>query len=259
MNGNGRKDRLLVAAETLIEQGQLEKALLEYGRIVAEEPADTSTWLKMAELHMRLGANAEAAAIYSRTGELYIDQGFAKKAVAVYKQALKLAPGAAKGHLRLGVLYKQLGFAAEAVRQFELAGAALQGSGASAEAVGAFRQAAATDPDNPFLHVKLAEAASLAGLVEEAVREFGRAADQLKAAGRVEEALRVLERLLFHQPDNVTRARELAEAYVGKGNARLALPKLQACLNASPRDPRTGLTMLLAPVPAIELRVHDGR
>jgi hypothetical protein len=28
---------------------------------------------------------------------------------------------------------------------------------------------------------------------------------------------------------------------------------------ASPRDPRSGLTMLLAPAPAIELRVHSGR
>jgi tetratricopeptide (TPR) repeat protein len=239
VNGNGRKDSLLVAAEAFVEQGQLDKALMEYGRIVAEDPGDTSTWLKMAELHARLGANEEAAAIYSRTGELFIDQGFAKKAAAVYKQALKLAPGAPKGHMRLGVLYKQLGYPAEAVRQFELAGAALQAAGAGAEAVGAFRQAAATEPDNPVLHVKLAEAASSAGLVEEAVREFGRAADQLKAAGRVDEALRVLERLLFHQPDNVTRARELAEAYVGKGNPRLALPKLQACLNASPREPRT--------------------
>jgi len=30
-------------------------------------------------------------------------------------------------------------------------------------------------------------------------------------------------------------------------------------LRASPRDPRTGLTMLLAPVDAIELRAHDRR
>ncbi|HEY8923812.1 MAG TPA: tetratricopeptide repeat protein, partial [Polyangia bacterium] len=239
MNGNGRKESLLVAAETFVEQGQLDRALIEYGRVVAEEPGDTGTWLKMAELHARLGAKDEAAAIYSRTGELFIDQGFAKKAAAVYKQALKLAPGAPKGHMRLGVLYKQLGYPAEAVRQFELAGAALQAAGAGADAVGAFRQAAATEPDNPVLHVKLAEAASSAGLVEEAVREFGRAADQLKTAGRVDEALRVLERLLFHQPENVTRARELAEAYVAKGTPRLALPKLQACLNASPREPRT--------------------
>ena len=28
---------------------------------------------------------------------------------------------------------------------------------------------------------------------------------------------------------------------------------------ASPRDPREGLTMLLAPAPAVELRVHAGR
>src|SRR5262249_46684988 len=86
--------------------------------------------------------------------------------------------------------------------------------------------------------VKLAEAASQAGLTEEAARELGRAADQLKAEGRSDEYLRVTERLLFHQPENVTKVRELAEAYITRGNPRLALPKLQAWLKADPRDPR---------------------
>lgn len=236
---NGKKEKYLVAALKFIERGQLDKALAEFAKVIGEDPTDVRTLLKMAELHTKVGQAAEATEIYLRTGELYTEQGFAQKAVAVYKNALKLAPDSAKAHLKLGALFKQLGLVSDAVQQFELAASALQRDGAAGDAAEAYRQAVAVQPDNVVLRVKLAEAASLGGLVDEAVREFERAAEQLKAQGRVDESLRVLERLLFHQPANVSKARELAEAYLAKANPRLALPKLQACLNASPRDPRT--------------------
>ena len=236
---NGKKEKYLVAALKFIERGQLDKALGEFAKVVAEDPTDTRTLLKMAELHTKLGVPAEATEIYLRTGEIYTEQGFAQKAVAVYKNALKLSPGAAKAHLKLGGVFKQLGLVSDAVQQFELAASALQREGLPADAAAAFRQALGVQPDNVVLRVKLAEAASLGGLVDEAVREFERAAEQLKAQGRVDESLRVLERLLFHQPTNAAKARELAEAYIAKGNPRLALPKLQACMQSSPREPRT--------------------
>ena len=236
---NGKKEKYLVAALKFIERGQLDKALAEFAKVIGEDPTDTRTLLKMAELHAKVGQTAEATEIYLRTGEIYTEQGFAQKAVAVYKNALKLAPESAKAHLKLGGLLKQLGLSSDAVQQFELAASALQRDGDAAGAAEAYRQAVAVQPDNVVLRVKLAEAASLGGLVDEAVREFERAAEQLKAQGRVDESLRVLERLLFHQPANVGKARELAEAYLAKGNPRLALPKLQACLNGSPHDPRT--------------------
>lgn len=235
----GKKEKYLVAAQKFIERGQLDKALAEFSRVVEEDPKDTRTWLKMAELHAKRGANADATNIYLRTGELYTEQGFAQKAVAVYKNVLKLSPGTVAAHHKLGALFNQLGLLQDAVQQFELAAAALQRAQKPADAVAALRQASEIQPDNVVLRVKLAEAASQAGLTDEAVREFGRSADQLKAQGRVDESLRVVERLLFHQPDNLAKARELAEAYIAKGSPRLALPKLQACLNGDPRDPQT--------------------
>lgn len=235
----GKKDKYLVAAQKFIERGQLDKALVEFAKVVQEDPKDTRTWLKMAELHAKRGGNAEATEIYLRTGDLYSEQGSAQKAVAVYKNVLKLSPGTVAAHLKLGGLFKQIGLVSDAVQQFELAAAALQRANKSSEAVAAVRQAVETQPDNVVLRVKLAESASQAGLVDEAIREFGKAADDLKAQGRTDESLRVVERILFHQPDNFANARELAEAYIAKGSPRLALPKLQACLKGDSRDPRT--------------------
>jgi tetratricopeptide (TPR) repeat protein len=242
----GKKEKYLLAAQKFIERGQLDKALGEFAKVVQDEPKDTRTWLKMAELHAKRGANTEATEIYLRTGDLYTEQGFAQKAVAVYKNVLKLSPGTVPAHLKLGALFKQLGLLSDAVQQLELAAAALLRSDKSAEAVAALRQAVETQPENVVLRVKLAESASQAGLTEEAVREFGKAADQLKAEGRTDESLRVVERLLFHQPDNFAKARELAETYIARGSPRPALSKLQACLKADPRDPRTLLLLAKA-------------
>ena len=88
-----KKDKYLAAAQKFIERGQFDKALAEYAKVVQEDAKDARTWLKMAELHAKRGANAEASEIYLRTGDLYVEQGFAQKAVAVYKNVLKLSPG----------------------------------------------------------------------------------------------------------------------------------------------------------------------
>jgi pilus assembly protein FimV len=235
----GKKEKYLVAAQKFVERGQLDKALIEFAKVVEEDPKDTRTWLKLAELHAKRGGNAEATEIYLRTGELYTEQGFAQKAVAVYKNVLKLSPGTVAAHLKLGDLFKELGLMSDAVQQFELASGALQRAGKAPEAVAPLRQAIEVQPDNVVLRVKLAESASHAGLTDEAVREFDKAAEQLKAQGRADESLRVVERMLFHQPENFAKARELAEAYIVRGSPRLALPRLQACLNGDPREPRT--------------------
>jgi len=236
-----KKEKYLVSAQKFMERGQLDKAVAEFAKVIEEDPKDTRTLLKLAEVHAKRGANAEATGIYLRTGDLYAEQGFAQKAVAVYKNVLKLSPAlspeSVHAHLKVATLFVQLGLVSDAVQQFELAAAGLQRGSKPTEAVAALRQAVEIQPDNVVLRVKLAEGASHAGLIDEAVREFGVAADQLKLQGRLDESLRVMERLLFHQPDNFAKARELAEAYVAKGSPRLALPKLQACLNLDPHDP----------------------
>jgi tetratricopeptide (TPR) repeat protein len=232
-----KKDKALAAAQRLLERGQYDKALAEFARVVQEDPKDTRTWLKMAEIYARRGAGDQARDIYLRTGELYVEQGFLQKAIAVYKNVLKLSPGLAIGHLRLGDVYRELGLVADALQQLELGATALQKAGRVGDALLALRQIVKLHPENVVSRIKLAESASQGGATEEAVREFAKAAEQLKAQGRSDEYVRVAERLLFHQPDNFDVARELAAVYIGRNNPRLALAKLQGPLKAAPRDP----------------------
>lgn len=234
-----KKDKYLAAAQKYLERGHDHRALEEFGRVVLEDPSDTRTWLKMAEIHVRHGALTEAREIYLRTAEIYIGQGFLPKAVTVYKSVLRLTPGLPQVRLQLGEAYRQLGMVSDALHELELAVAEFQQVGRPAEALPALRRMVELHPDNVVSRIRLAEAASQAGKIEEAVRELGLAADQLKLEGRGDEFVRVAERLLFHSPDNAAVARELAATYIARKSPRLALSKLQGVLKSAPRDPET--------------------
>ena len=93
-----KKDKHLAAAQKFLERGQEERALEEFARVVQEDANDTRTWLKMAEIHARRGALEQARDIYLRTAEIYVGQGFPRKAMTVYKSVLKLTPGHTPGH-----------------------------------------------------------------------------------------------------------------------------------------------------------------
>jgi len=262
------KEKALAAALKYLERGQPDRALAEFARVVQDEPGDTRTWLKMAEIYARRGQNDQARDIYLRTGELYAQQGALEKAVTVYKNALKLSPGLAQGHLRLGALLERLGQPAEALQQFGLAAAAFQKADQAALALPALRRIVALAPERVVARIQLAESASLAGITDEAIREFKRAADFLKAQGRADEYVRVAERLIFHEPDNFPVARELAAVYISRKNPRLALAKLQTAAKAAPRDPQNIQLVALAleqidPPKALSIwkelaELHDG-
>jgi len=233
-----KKDKHLAAAQKFLERGQEERALEEFARVVQEDPNDTRTWLKMAEIHARRGALEQARDIYLRTAEIYVEQGFPRKAMTVYKSVLKLTPGLPHVRERLAETYRQQGMVADALRELELCANELQQAGKIEETLPALRKIVGLHPDNIASRIRLAETASQVGKVDEAVHELSQLAVQVKAQGRADDFVRVAERLLFHRPSNFAVARELAAAYIQRMNPRLALVKLQGALKAAPRDPQ---------------------
>jgi pilus assembly protein FimV len=127
---------------------------------------------------------------------------------------------------------------ADALRELELSANELQAAGKIEETLPALRKIVGLHPDNIGARIRLAETASQVGKVDEAVHELSQLAVQVKAQGRADDFVRVAERLLFHRPSNFSVARELAAAYIQRGNPRLALVKLQNALKAAPRDPQ---------------------
>lgn len=233
------KEKVMDAARKFVDKGQIDKAVKEYLRIVHEDPKDVRVWLKIGDLYAKKGAKQDATETYLKVARFYHEQGFFLKAVAVYKQILKLDPRLVDVILKLAELYRQLGLMSDAMQHFESVAAHFHREGNTKEALATVKKLVDLDPENIATRIKLAELYSKEGLVEEAATEFTVACEQLRRQNRQDDFLKVAERLLWHKPDNHALNRELAGLYLRRNDPRRALQKLQACFKADPRDVET--------------------
>jgi pilus assembly protein FimV len=233
------KNKVMDAARKARDKGQVDKAIKEYLKIVREDPKDVRVWLKIGDLYAKKGAKAEATETYLRVAKFYSEQGFYLKAVAVYKQILKLDPRLVEVNLKLAELYRQLGLLSDAMQHFEMVAAFFHREGKTREALATIRQLVDLDPENVATRIKLAELYSKEGMVDDAVTEFGQACEYLRKHNRVDDFIKVAERLLWHKPENVPLNRELAGLYLRRSDPRRALQKLQTCFKADQRDVET--------------------
>ncbi|CAN5887691.1 hypothetical protein BH11MYX2_BH11MYX2_06680 [soil metagenome] len=233
------KEKVMDAARKFVDKGQIDKAVKEYLRIVQEDPKDVRVWLKIGDLYAKKGAKQDAIETYLKVARFYAEQGFFLKAVAVYKQILKLDPRLVDVILKLAELYRQLGQMSEAMQHFESVAAHFHREGNTKEALVTVKKLVDLDPENIATRIKLAELYSKESLVEDAITEFTLACDQLRRQNRQDDFVKVAERLLWHKPDNHALNRELAGLYLRRNDPRRALQKLQTCFKADPRDIET--------------------
>jgi tetratricopeptide (TPR) repeat protein len=240
------RDKTLQAAQKYIEKKRYDRAIAEYQRIVQDDPNDARTLLKIGDLQARLSAYPEAIATYDRVGQYYSSQGFALKAIAVYKQIRELikkhAPDLADryGHIvpKLAEIYTQLGLTSDALAAYDEVATRLQRAGRDREAIEVFGKMVGLDAQNPLPHLRLAEARCRVQSLDEAIESFWAAAELLLSLERRDDALKVIERILHFKVD-ARYAWVAAELYLQRGTREdglQALTKLQVCFQADPKN-----------------------
>ena len=240
------REKSLQAAQKLIEKKRFDRALEEYQRLVQDDPNDARTLLKLGDLQVRMQQSAGAMQSYDRVAKLYEAQGFAVKALAVYKQIRehiqKRAPELADqfAHItpRLAKIYTQLGLKSDAIQAFDEVALRLMRAGKKREAIDAFREMVELDRSNPLSHVRLGEAFCQIEDYASARQAFSEAVEVLLRLGRDDDALKVIDRALHFENDPAL-ARNAAEILLRRGNRAdglQALTKLQICFQADPKD-----------------------
>ena len=230
------RTKILEQAQKHHQKGAWDKAILEYQKLVKDDPQDVRTWLKIGDLYARKGSNKEAVDTYARVAETYAAQGFFLKAVAVYKQILKLDPQSIDTQVRLAGMYEHLALVSDALAMYEQVAAIYARAGQIERTLQTLGKMVELDPDNIPVRIKFAESLSKAGKTKEAADEFEAGAKLLREQGRIDDFIKVGERLLFHRADDVKLARDLAGLYLERGDAKRALGKLQGCFKADPKD-----------------------
>ena len=237
------KNKINDNALKYIQKGQIKKAIKEYEKILAEEPNDVRTLLKKGDLLVRVGEKDPAVETYLKVATTYSLQGFHLKSVAVFKQILKIDEKRMEVNLRLADEYQNLGIIGDAITHLQSVVVQYETQGKTKESLEILQRMVELDPENVASRIKLAELFSREGMTEDAVREFGRAAEYLKTANRIEDFIKVAERLIFHDSGDLKLVKELANIYLQRGDTKRALVKLQICFKEEPQDLET-LTML---------------
>lgn len=230
------KNKIIEAAAKLVAKGAYDKAIKEYQKILDVDPKDVRILQKMGELYQKKNDAAQAAQYFTRVAESYTSDGFFLKAVALYKQVLKLDPSLIDINLKLAELHQHLQLLGEAMAYFQIVANFHDKQGNTRASLEVLKKMVDLDPDNVASRVKLADLYVREGLNGEAMSEFSRAAEHLKRSNRIDDYLRVAERLSAMDPNNLQLARELAELYLQRNDQKRALAKLQVCFKADSRD-----------------------
>ncbi len=233
------RNKVLNKAQKYVQQGKLAKAITEYERLVADDPNDVRTLLKMGDLYAKMGNVEAALETYRSVAEHYAKDGFFLKAVAVYKQMLKLDPSSIHIYTRLAELYHQLGLSNEAMKQYQIVAKHYETKGMKKDSLDIFKKMAELDPDNIASRVKLAELYAREGHSDQALKDFLNIAAELKEKGNKEDLIKVYEKIVKLDPENIDRVRDLATLYLDVSEPKRALAKLQLCFKYDPKNEKT--------------------
>ena len=233
------KNKIIEAAAKLVAKGAYDKAIKEYRRLLEADPKDVRVLQKMGELFQKKNDNEQAATYFTKVAESYSTDGFFLKAVALYKQVLKLNPTLIDVNLRLAELHQQLQLISEATSYYQVVAQQYEKSGNIRSSLDTYKKVIDLDPENVSSRIKLGEMYARSHLKAEAAAEFKRAAEQLKRNGRMDEYQRVLDRVSALDGDNLALAREVAQRHLAEGDAKRAIAKLQQCFKANPHDEHT--------------------
>src|ERR1022692_5259917 len=103
------KNKALESALKLLNQGKVAQAIGEYQQILRHDAKDQATLMTVGDLFARQGDMPQAIEYFERLAQVYLNDGFNSKAIAIYKKIAKLAPAELAPLERLPGHYLQQG------------------------------------------------------------------------------------------------------------------------------------------------------
>jgi tetratricopeptide (TPR) repeat protein len=212
------REATLRKAEKLVRQGKLEPAIAEYRAVVEDQPSDWNAANILGDLYIRVGEIDKAIAEYNRSAEHLAGEGFAPKAVALYRKILKIKPDEDRALWNLGSICARQGLMVDA-RTNLLALADLRRARGDSRGEAEVR-ARLGDLDNADIAARLAGARARVELgdTKTAVERLRIAAADLQQKGRDADALRLLTEAAEIDPEDRDLRRLLSRSYAGRGD-----------------------------------------
>lgn len=194
-----------------------DKLINEYEEIVRQNPDDYRARIKLAEFYAKQGNEQRAEEEFLTVAKSYKEDGFNLKAIATYKQVLKLNPDNSTIILELADLYKRQGLIRDAIDQYHAAIVIFQANQQRNEVLHVLKRMSELSHESVELGLKLADLFVSEGYVREASDQLLTVAGLLAERGDRERSESVLERLLTIHESQRDALRVIQELYEEKG------------------------------------------
>ncbi|HZU31144.1 MAG TPA: tetratricopeptide repeat protein [Candidatus Angelobacter sp.] len=237
------KVKVLAQAEKFVQQGKLQNAISEYEKVIKEDPKDLTVLNTIGDLYARVGNNDQASYYFKKVGDQYAQNGFAVKAIAIYKKLTKLGSYNADNTIKLAELYSQQGLFNDARVHYMQVADQLLKSGDNTQAARIFQKILELDPENAHTQAKLADLYQKLGKKDEARNIYYSAAESLYARGSYAAAEESLDRVLALDPTNTGALMLRGLIAVDAGDSQAAVTYLQQVSDLDSRP--DGLRALL--------------
>ncbi|MGB3941204.1 MAG: hypothetical protein WBK96_06910 [Candidatus Manganitrophaceae bacterium] len=187
------KNSIIEKAKKFTAKGQIDKAIEEWQKLIAETPNDGNIYNTIGDLHLKVSRTGEAIEAYLKGAEAFKGAGFELKGIAVYKKILKLDPARIDVYEKLADLHAERGLIANAVEDYLRVAKHHAKQGDLQVSVSVYRKLANLDPKNFAVRQKLAEICQKWGLEKEAVEEYGKVLEIFKDRQMDSEAQQVID------------------------------------------------------------------
>ena len=145
--------------------------------------------------------------------EKFVQQGKLQNAIAEYEKVLKADPKELTVSNTIGDLYARLGQADKAVESFKSVGDAYATQGFTVKAIAMYKKLTKLKPTLESV-LRLAELYTQQGLFNDARAQYLQVAEEFLRSGELEQAVRIFQKTLEMDPENVAMRTRLAEVYI---------------------------------------------
>ena len=135
-------------AAVYIDGGFSRKAIATLKKIIAIDPANTETAIKLADLYAQAGLPSEARQHYLQIADALTRKGRGLDALGVYSKVVDLDPLNTPSRIKLGELCLREGMNEQAYDAFMTAAAQLSSKGENRRALNAYNEALSIKPDS---------------------------------------------------------------------------------------------------------------
>ena len=148
--------------------------------------------------------------------EKFVQQGKLQNAIAEYEKVLKADPKDLTVMNTVGDLYSRLGNIDKAVECFKSVGDAYATQGFTVKAIAMYKKLSKIKHSFEGV-LRLAELYTQQGLFNDARSQYLQVAEEFLRSGELEQAVKIFQKTLEMDPDNVAMRSKLAEVYVRLG------------------------------------------